>query len=222
MASFGIGAFLICLLPFNNAIGNIEDVRVEYLEELEENGEDILAELGDGAVSVGAINEAYSRFYLDPIPLEASKQDDANARIDAIRAGDVSDREAAVRQEFAEDPIPRDTEPAEITEAIEERLELALEEHPFTADELHLIHAVDAAAGLEKAAVFNLPLPRSQVDESELAGAIVNSGGANIIPIKAEDFEYDPYTEPTFLSFNGAWVLRPRQNDFFQPRSQFR
>ena len=180
------------LLPINNAIGNIEDVRVEYLEELEENGEDILAELDDGAVSVGAINEAYSRFYLDPIPLEASEQDDANARIDAIRAGDVSDREAAVRHEFAEEPIPSGTEAAEITEAIEERLELALEEHPFTENELHLIHADDAEAGLEKAAVFNLPLPRSKVDESELEGAIVNSGGANVIPIKAEDFEYDP------------------------------
>jgi F0F1-type ATP synthase membrane subunit a len=215
------------LLPINNVIGNIEDVRVEYLEELEENGEDVFADLGVASLSVGAVNDAFATFYLDPIPLEASEQDEANARIDAIRGGEVSEREAAVRQEFAEDPIPRDIEAAELAEAIEERLGVALAAHPFSEDELHLIHADDAVAGLEKAAVFNLPLPSSQVDETELEGAIVNSGGANIVPIKAENFEYSPYVETTFLDFNsnggfvGAHIFDPSEgeDDENQPRA---
>ena len=188
------------LFPWNNVIGKIVDERVEYLEHLEEDAEDLLAGLGAGLVSPALVQNAFATSYFDPIPLEAGEQDAANNIIAGILpTGQPSARAQAVRAAFRNDPIPGDTAPADLAGAIEHRLERVLADHPFTAAERERIHAGDADEGLEKAAVFNLPLPSAEVEETELETAVVNSGGLNLIPLRADDFEYDPYTEPVIL-----------------------
>ncbi len=193
------------LFPWNNAIGKVEDGRAEYLEALEDDAEDFFADLGVGLDEpalrelIADLNAAFQTVYLDPIPVEAGEQDEADARIAALRDGVLSGRELAVRAEFQSDPIPDTAAGPALAEAIEERLAAALAAFPFSSEQLDLIGADTAAGGLEKAAVLNLPLPSAAVDESELEGAVINSGGLNIIPLRAENFEYDPYVERVIL-----------------------
>ena len=55
--------------------------------------------------------------------------------------------------------------------------------------------------------VFNLLLPPSEVTDTELTGAEFSSGGVNLIPIKATDFEYDPYLEKVVVTLNAEGAI---------------
>lgn len=62
------------LFPWNNAIGKTIDVRFEHLELLEEDAEDLVAELdlvvAEGKISVAQLNRTFGEFYLDPISFQ--------------------------------------------------------------------------------------------------------------------------------------------------------
>ena len=193
------------LFPWNNIVGRTVDLRFEHLEVIEEDSEDILAELdvlnASGKLTVAEINAAFRELYFDPIPFEVAHLDEADAQIAGILGGELSAREVAVRELFAEDPIAADSD--DVLHALEERLEAIVERHPFSAGQLEAIGADDSEAASEKTIAFNLPLPLAEVSESELKGVVVNGGGVNIIPVKAEDFEYDPYKERLVLTFTG-------------------
>ena len=139
---------------------------------------------------------------MDPIPVTVDARSEADIQISEIRAGVVSRREVAVRKAFRDEPISASIDSSLISIAIEERLEKVFKEYPFTKKELHALHAHDFAEGLEKAMIFNLPLLRNEITETELHGAVLNAGAANIIPIKADDFSYDPFIEPLFVTLN--------------------
>lgn len=192
------------LFPWNNAIGKTIDVRFEHLELLEEDAEDLVAELDQvvaaGKISVAQLNRTFGEFYLDPISFQLEAQDEADAQIERIVAGGLSDRERAVREAFVADPLPAGSEG--VLEGLEERLEGALEEYPFSAQELALLEIDDQEHAQELALVFNLPLPSSAVSEAELKGAVIKAGGVNLIPIKASDFEYNPYVEGVVVTLN--------------------
>ena len=176
------------LLPWNNVIGITEDERAVYLEELEENAEDLFADIETGAettVSAAALNQAFSNVFTAPIPVEAGEQDEANARIAELLAGDVAPLDVAVRAEFTGDPIPEGS--AALAQALEERL----------------LAAGVAEDELERSLVFNLPLSVTQIDETELSAAIINSGGLDLIPLRAEDFEFDPFVDPIVADLGG-------------------
>ena len=196
------------LFPWNNVVGKIVDERVEYLEHLEEDAEDLFVGLPDGLLSADQINTAYANFYLDPIPVTVDEQEDANIMIADLRAGRaLSAREQAVREAFtAGYAISVQTADAELAAALHERIEQVVSAHPFSAEELDAIEADSAEEAVAKALLFNLPLPLSAVDESELAAAVVESGGVSFIPIKAEDFEFDPYLERLILPTPGSFA----------------
>jgi len=187
------------LFPWNNVIGVTEDERALYLHHLEENSESLLHDIHaatEETVSVAALNQAFGNVATEPIPVEAGEQDEANAHIADLLAGGVTPLDASVRAEFTDNPIPESTELAELEEAIEERL---------------------LAAGIEEAElehylVFNLPLGVTQVDETELSAAVISSGGLDLIPIRAENFEFDPFVELIVADaggFNDARIFKP-------------
>ena len=178
------------LFPWNNVIGVTEDERVLWLEELEENAEELVHEIHqghEGVISIEVLNQAFANVATEPIPVEASHQAEADQRIAALLTGEVSSHDAAVRAEFTHNPIPAGTVPADLEHAIEERL---------------------LAAGLQEAAiehylVFNLPLAVTNVGDTELNGAILNAGGVDIIPLRAKDFEFDPFVDPIVADVGG-------------------
>ncbi len=181
------------LFPWNNIIGVTEDERAVYLENLEDDAEGVVDDLaaGDDLVAVTAVNDAFARFYTAAIPVEAGDQAEADDRIEALLAGEVTASDARVRAEFAQNPIPADTAPAGLPHEIEERL----------AD------AGVPEAEFEQAIVFNLPLPLAEVDESEIKATVISSGGVNIVPLRADTFEFDPYDEEivTGLAADGGF-----------------
>ena len=197
------------LFPWNNIVGRTVDLRFEHLEVIEEDSEDILHDLNvlnaSGKLTVAELNEVFGELYFDPIPFDVAHLDEADEQIAGILGGKLSAREVAVRELFAEDPIPADSE--NVLKALEERLEAIVAEHPFGEEQLEGIHAHGSAEATEKAIVFNLPLPLAEVTESELKGPVVNGGGVNIIPIKAEDFEFDPYHERLVLAFSSEGAV---------------
>ena len=178
------------LFPWNNVIGVTEDERVLWLEELEENAEELFHEIHQGheqVISIEALNQAFANVATEPIPVEASHQAEADQRIATLLTGEVGSQDAAVRAQFTDHPIPADTDPADVEHAIEERL---------------------LAAGLPEAAiehylVFNLPLAVTDVGDTELNGAILNAGGVDIIPLRAKDFEFDPFVDPIVADVGG-------------------
>ncbi|MCY3888224.1 MAG: F0F1 ATP synthase subunit A [Chloroflexi bacterium] len=178
------------LFPWNNVIGVTEDERALWLEELEENAEELFHEIHQGheqVISIAALNQAFANVATEPIPVEASHQAEADQHIAALLTGEVGSQDAAVRAQFADHPIPADTTPADLEHAIEERL---------------------LAAGLPEAAiehylVFNLPLAVTDVGDTELNGAILNAGGVDIIPLRAKDFEFDPFVDPIVADVGG-------------------
>ncbi len=197
------------LFPWNNAIGRTVDLRFEHLEVLEEDGEDILADINAleelGKISVSGLNRTFEISYYDPIPFEVAHFPEANEQIGDIFTGHLTERERAVREIFAEDPIPADTK--NLHEAIEDRFVKVLDDYPASAEELELVEAHDQEEFLEKAIVFNLLLPPSEVTDTELKGAEISGGGVNFIPIKASDFEYDPYLEPVVVTLNDEGAI---------------
>ena len=195
------------LLPWNNAIGQVENVRTHYLEELEENAEDLLHDLADKGVTAEELNVAFAGFYLDPLPLEPDVLDEANERIEELFDGHLSEFERAVRGEFRRDPIPAGTPAGELAEAVEERVATALDEVGLNEDALHHFEAPDAEHAVERAVVFNLPLSVLSIDESEAEGWVLNGGGAKIVPLRAETFDYDPFIEPVVLSLDGDGAI---------------
>ena len=178
------------LFPWNNAIGKIEDVRAEYLEELEEDAEDFLHDLPQGSISttyIADVNDAFGAAFLGHIPVAAHDQKEANKLIEEALRGDSEEPIiAAVRAQFAANPIAQDTPAGALPGAIEERLR----------------RAGIAEAEIEELIALNLPLPSSEVGETELEGAVINSGGVNIIPLRAEGFDYDPFVERVILPTN--------------------
>ena len=140
------------LFPWNNVIGKTIDERAEYLHHLEEDAVDLWADLAISGISVGAINTSFANYYLDPIPFETGELAEANEELAAIREGELSASAAAVRAVFHQDPIPAETELADLKHAVEERLETVglQDEHE-----------------IEEAVVFNLPLASSEITDAE-------------------------------------------------------
>ena len=180
------------LFPWNNVVGRTVDARTEYLEALEEDAEALLADRDADAqrAFVADVQGAFATVYLDPLPLAVDGRDEANARIASLLGGDAAAREAAVRTAFRADPLPLDLPAAELEEAVAARLR----------------RAGLPAAELEEAIVFNLPLLPAEVDESELQAAVINSGGLNLIPLRADDFEFDPYLEQLLVPAGGGFA----------------
>ena len=198
------------LFPWNNSFGRTVDVRFEYIEALEEDVEEVVAAPAGTGLSAAQVNRTFETFYFDPIPFEAAELDEADVLIAAALRDEVSGSERAVREFFREDPVPAGVEGAALIEATEERLAAALAEFGVSAALLERYGAATEEAALERALVFNLPLSLAAVEESELHGAVINSGGVNVVPIKAEDFEYDPFLEDTIAGADGRFGGRAR------------
>ncbi len=79
----------------------------------------------EGTISVAELNRTFGEFYLDPISFQLDAQDEADAQIERIIAGGLSDRELAVREAFMADPLPAGSEG--VLAGLEERLEEALD-----------------------------------------------------------------------------------------------
>ena len=198
------------LFPWNNSFGRTVDLRFEYIEALEKDVEDVVAAPEGTGLSAAQVNRTFSTFYFDPIPFEASALDEADVLIAAALRDEVSGSERAVREFFREDPVPAGMEGAALIEATEERLEEALATFGVSPALLERYGAATEAVALERALVFNLPLSLAAVGESELHGAVINSGGVNVVPIKADDFEYDPFLEDTIAGADGSFGGRAR------------
>ena len=198
------------LFPWNNSFGRTVDLRFEYIEALEKDVEDVVAGPEGTGLSAAQVNRTFSTFYFDPIPFEASELDEADVLIAAALRDEVSGSERAVREFFREDPVPAGMEGAALIEATEERLEEALAAFGVSPALLERYGAATEAVALERALVFNLPLSLAAVDESELHGAVINSGGVNVVPIKADDFAYDPFLEKTIAGADGRFGGRAR------------
>ena len=204
------------LFPWNNILGNTEDVRAFYLEELEEDAENFVADLGAGQISVGDgyvddLNLAFGTLYSDPIPVEAAEQEEADHSIAGLLEGsESSGTAAAVRAAFRADPVAGGIADAELVEAIEVRL----------------LAAGVGEAHLEESLLFNLPLPLAAIDDRELTGTVLHSGGIDIVPLKAEDFEFDPFREQLLAApgsgLQGARLFDPSEEpaDGIIPRAE--
>lgn len=193
------------LFPWNNSFGRTVDLRFEYVELLELDAEDVVAAPEASALTAASANAAFGTFYLDPIPFETAELDAADTRIGALLlAGALSDSERAVRAAFKADPIGAGVEGADLIHAIEERIEQALEQVGVSEALLERYEASDLEVAVEHGLVWNLPLRLGDVDDAELSGYVLNSGGGvNTVPIKAEDFEFDPFLEATVVSADG-------------------
>ena len=181
------------LFPWNNVIGQVENVREHYLHELEVSVEEVRDELaaGERALSpaeIEAINHAFANAYFAPIHFGLDDHEHADEVIDEIRAHHLSATEHAVRSEFAVNPIPTSTAAPDVIEALEARLK---------------------AAGLneeqaEEAIVYNLPLGAADAELVKAEGPILSGEGLKIIPPRTlfdtpRDFSYNAFTEPLVI-----------------------
>ena len=194
------------LFPWNNSFGRTVDARFEYVEALELDVEDRLEVFETASDSPAAINAFFATYYFDPIPFETSSLDEADERIGAILRDELSATELAVRAIFAEDPIPAGAEGAAVLEALEERIATALAGVGLDEAALHRYEAADLAQAVEHAVLFNLPISAGAVEETELSGFVINSGGLNTVSLKADDFEYDPFLEDTIVGQDGSFA----------------
>lgn len=199
------------LFPWNNALGRTVDLRYEYshlleidvhhhLEELEHDGN------AQPAESIDALNAHFSAHYFDPIPFKPAYLDEADQRIAAILRDERSDSEQAVRAAFAHDPLPQGLSGVDLVHGIEARIEHALEEVGFSEDVQHRYDAEDLKEAAKHAVLFNLPIAVADVGEPELSGWVMDSGGVNIVPVRADDFTYDPFLEPVIAGRDGSFA----------------
>ena len=212
------------LFPWNNSFGRTVDLRFEYIELLEIDVEHHLQEIehdeAPGAELSSLLNTHFSSYYFDPIPFETAHLDEADERIGAILRDDLSESERAVRAVFAEDPLPEGIGGAELVHGIEERIERGLEAAGFSEEVRHRYEADDLEAAVEHAMLFNFPIGITDVGESELSGFVINSGGGvNVVPLKAEDFTYDPFLEPVIAGRDGSFA-DPRVYTDREPESE--
>ena len=199
------------LFPWNNSFGRTVDLRFEYIELLEidvhHHIEEIEHDEAPGAELSSLLNTHFSSYYFDPIPFETAHLDEADERIGAVLRDDLSESEIAVRAVFAEDPLPAGADGHDLVHGIEERIERGLEEGGFSEEERHRYEADDLEAAVEHAMLFNFPIGITDVGESELSGFVINSGGGvNVVPLKAEDFSYDPFLEPVIAGRDGSFA----------------
>ena len=181
------------LFPWNNVIGQVENVREHYLHELEVSVEEVREELAQGerAISpaeIEAINHAFANAYFAPIHFGLDDHEHADEVIDEIREHHLSATEHAVRSEFAVNPIPTSTAAPDVIEALQARLKSAgLNE-----------------AQAEEAIVYNLPLGAADVELVKAEGPILSGEGLKIIPPRTlfdtpRDFSYNAFTEPLVI-----------------------
>ncbi len=199
------------LFPWNNSFGRTVDLRFEYVELLEIDVHHHLEEVehdesAQPAELIQSLNAHFSAAYFDPIPFKTAHLDEADERIGAILRDDLSASEIAVREVFAEDPLPEGLGGADLVHAIEERIEHGLQAAGLTEEVRHRYEADDLEAAVEHALLFNLPIAVGDVGEPELSGWVMDSGGVNVVPIKADDFTYDPFLEPAIAGRDGSFA----------------
>ncbi len=197
------------LFPWNNALGRTVDLRYEYVHLLEIDVHHHLEELEHDdapAEYVSLFNAHFSAYYFDPIPFKTAYLDEADERIGAILRDELSASEVAVRAAFAHDPLPEGASWADLVHGIEERIEHGLAEVGLSEEVRHRYEADDMEAAVEHALLFNLPIAMSDVGEPELSGWVMDSGGVNIVPVKADDFTYDPFLEPVLAGIDGSFA----------------
>ena len=212
------------LFPWNNVVGRVENFREHYLHEMELQALEVRCGLlgqeaeheGSGAdetikckgedeqrpvaqAEIAAINQTFANHFFAPIPFGVDEQDDADGLILDARGNDLTAIEAAVRAEFAANPIPLNTAADELVHAIEARLEAGgVEDHGH--------HEVDYALA------FNLPLSDAEANLVRATGPILSGGGFKVIPPRTlfdepRDYSYDGYSEPVY--FNGGEICLP-------------
>ena len=201
------------LFPWNNALGRTVDLRYEYSHLLEIDVHHHLEELehdenAQPAELVDVLNAHFSAHYFDPIPFKPAYLDEADERIAAILRDERSDSEIAVRAAFADDPLPEGLSGADLVHGIEERIAHGLEEAGFSGSEemQHRYEAEELKEAAKHAVLFNLPIDVADVGEPELSGWVMDSGGVNIVPVRADDFTYDPFLEPVIAGRDGSFV----------------
>ena len=182
------------LFPWNNVVGQVENVREHYLHELEVSVEEVSEELAHGEraiapAEIDAINHAFTNAYFDPIHFGLDDHDHADELIAEIQEHHLlSDTERAVRSEFARNPIPTSTGAPNVIEALEQRLKAA---------GLDGEHA-------EEAMLYNLPLSAADAELVRAEGPILSGDGLKIIPPRTlfdtpRDFSYNAFTEPLVI-----------------------
>ena len=186
------------LFPWNNVIGQVENVREHYLHEMEIGAHEVVEELKHGeraisAAEIGVINDAFQHAFFEPIPFELDELEHADEQIEQIREHHLTDVERAVRSEFAVNPIPSNTDGSDVIHAIEERLEAA-----GYAD----VH--DGGHDLEYAVIWNLPMTAADTELVRADGPILSGGGLKIIPPRTlfdtpRDYSYDAFAEPLLI-----------------------
>ena len=200
------------LFPWNNALGRTVDLRYEYSHLLEIDVHHHLEELehdenAQPAELVGLLNTHFSNYYFDPIPFKPAYLDEADQRIGAILRDDLSESEVAVRAAFRDDPLPDGASGADLVHGIEARIEHALAEVGFSEDVQHRYAAEELQEAAKHAVLFNLPVAVADVGEPELSGWVMDSGGVNIVPVRADDFTYDPFLEPVIAGSDGSFRI---------------
>lgn len=141
------------LFPWNNVIGQVDDTREHYLHEMELSVHDLKDDLKHGertvsAAEITAINNAFANAYFTPIHFAVDEHEHADEVIAEIREHHLSEGERAVRNAFADEPLPLTLESTEVVKAIEERLETARKQLEEEAAE----RSEEAAERLEEAA----------------------------------------------------------------------
>ena len=182
------------LFPWNNVIGQVDNVREHYLHEMELSVHEVVEELEHGerdisASEVAKINDAFANAYFTPIHFEVDDHDHADEVIAEIREHHLSEIEFAVRSEFATNPLLPNLDGDEVIEAIEHRLEEA---------GLHDEHEI------EEAILYNLPLEAADAELVRADGPILSGGGLKIIPPRTlfdepRDYSYDAFAEPLLI-----------------------
>ena len=193
------------LFPWNNSFGRTVDLRFEYVELLELDAEDVVAAPEASALTAASANAAFGTFYLDPIPFETAELDAADTRIGALLLeGALSESELAVRAVFAADPIGAGVEGRGPDRGDRGAGGAGAGRGGASEALLERYGATTLERAVEHGLVWNLPLRLGDVDEAELSGYVLNSGGGvNTVPIKAEDFEFDPFLEAMVVSADG-------------------
>ena len=197
------------LFPWNNSFGRTVDLRFEYVELLEIDVHHSLEDLAHDdapAEYISLFNTHFSTYYFDPIPFETAHLDEADERIGAILRDELSASEIAVRDVFARDPLPEGLSVADLVHGIEERIEHGLEAVGLTEEVRHRYEADDLEAAVEHAMLFNFPIAVTDVGEPELSGWVMDTGGVNVVPVKADDFTYDPFLEPVIAGLDGSFA----------------
>jgi len=91
-------------------------------------------------------------------------------------------------------------------EALEERIGEALAGVGLSEEVLHRYEAADLEHAVEHAVLFNLPVAVGDVDETELSGWVLNTGGVNVVPLKAENFEVDAFVADIVVGVDGSFA----------------